>query len=779
MARATRSSATTTTSPEKDKPADSPPTSRKGASKKRKRNSNAAENGDSPPTKHARTDSKDEGSPQPEHQPESEESKDLPSSGDVPLRSEDAANILQVLELVDNQGLLDRVFPLPTTEPAEAAQSESSSPTTMLSFRSLLQNSSQYPLRVLRAAVKHLYPISYHPRSRPSEPAAQQLRFCDLASSLLDQASQHNAPVPLNAESIIPDSETPEVADSATTPEASTSGVRPRKYALVQHLPTGDWWTSASSTSPAADREEVDLKSLPTAKAELVAIFPTPSHPDSELEASKHTLGDYVRKRPPGTAHYKPAPPRRVSCGKFLYYGPYASFAPCFDQDGVEVGRVAMGEVILQQEMRRRMRALVKGKRKAFVGAAEDQAQQTDDVEMQVDGSDERAVGPSSEKKADITKGIEALLPAEEVEAIKSALGTLEMEQAVDELLQRNAKALQLLEELQLARLREQGTGSSIVEVGSDEWDVAQGIIDSLALLASLRPRRSNGDVDESPLVPSPSVLHKLQRTLPIGATEGWYGTLPEGRATAFRDDTTVHIRSAASRAAAAAATTTAVPATITAIPTTPANKTAPVAAGSTPAAAVPPYTPYSYSGTTYQNSQYRGGYGTYTPGTQSGGSYYSSYPATQGSTAAQAHYPNASYGGQSGYSYSPWYGYGSQTGAGTGTSGRATPQPATATSAYQSYYASGTAAQQTSTPTQQQRAVANTVMSTTAAKPAYQPATWGAGAAGGYVAPTLPPHMRSAGATPAGTPPPPAASAATAGTGGYAGYYGGYQAPR
>ncbi|KAI9059651.1 hypothetical protein FKP32DRAFT_1596208 [Trametes sanguinea] len=778
MARATRSSATTTTSsPEKDKPADSPPTSRKGASKKRKRNSNAADNGDSPPTKHARTESKDESSPQPELHPESEESKDLPSSGDVPLQSEDAANILQVLELVDNQGLLDRVFPLPTTEPAEAAQSESSSPTTMLSFRSLLQNSSQYPLRVLRAAVKHLYPISYHPRSRPSEPAAQQLRFCDLAISLLDQASQHNAPVPLSAESIIPNGETPDVDDAPTTPQASPSGVHPRKYALVQHLPTGDWWTSVSSTSPATDAEEVDLKSLPTAKAELVAVFPTPSRLDSELDSNKHTLGDYVRKKPPGTAHYKPAPPRRVSCGKFLYYGPYASFAPCFDQDGVEVGRVAMGEVIFQQEMRRRIRALAKGKRKAFIAATEDHAQQTEDVEMQVDGSDDRAAGPSSEKKADVAKGIEALLPSEEVEAIKSALGTLEMEQAVDELLQRNAKALQLLEELQLARLREQGSGSSIVEVGSEEWDVAQGIIESLALLASLRPRRSNGDADESPLVPSPSVLHKLQRTLPIGTTEGWYGTLPEGRTTAFRDDTTVHIRSAASRAAAATATTAA--ATATAISTTPAGKTAPVAAGATPAAAIPPYTPYSYSGS-YQNSQYRGGYGTYTPGTQGGGSYYSSYPATQGSTTTQGHYPNTSYGGQSGYSYSPWYGYGNQTGA--GASGRATPQPATATSAYQSYYASGTAAPQ-QTPTPQQRAVANTVVSTTAAKPAYQPATWGSGTAGGYVAPTLPPHMRSAGATPAGTPPPPAPAAgtATAGTGGYpaAGYYGGYQAPR
>ncbi|CDO72729.1 hypothetical protein BN946_scf184990.g12 [Trametes cinnabarina] len=611
MARATRSSATTTTAPEKDKPADSPPASRKAASKKRKRNSNTAENGDSPPTKQARTDSKDEDSPQPELQSDPADTKvsdhDLPSSGDVPLQSEDAANILQVLELIDNQGLLDRVFPLPTTESAEAAISPESSSTIMLSFRSLLQNSSQYPLRVLRAAVKHLYPISFHPRSRPSEPAAQQLRFCNLAISLLDQASQHNAPVPLNAESIIPNAETQDGEDAATLSQASTSGVRPRKYALVQHLPTGGWWTSASSASPAAGAEETDLKSLPTARAELVAVFPAPSR--SESASIKHTLGDYVRKKPLGTARYRPAPPRRVSCGKFLYYGPYASFAPCFDQDGVEVGRAAMGEVIFQQEMRRRMRALAKGKRKAFI-AANEGATQAEDVEMQDTASIENMAGPSSETKTSgIAKSIEALLPASEVEAIKSALGTLEMEQAVDELLQRNAKALQLLEELQLARLRGQGTGSSIVEVGSEEWDVAQGILDSLALLASLRPRRSNSAMDESPLVPSPSVLHKLQRTLPLGATEGWYGTLPEGRTTAFRDDTTAHIRSSAARAAPA----TTAPTAATANPSTPLGKVA-ATPTSTPATTIPPYTPYTYS-SSYQNSQYRGGYGTYAPG--------------------------------------------------------------------------------------------------------------------------------------------------------------------
>ena len=241
--------------------------------------------------------------------------------------------------------------------------------------------------------------------------------------------------------------------------------MRPHKLALVQRLPTGDWWTSASSDAPTAGGK--DLKSLYTAKAELVSIFPSTS--GIQL-AHKGTLGDYVVKRSPGVPAHKPPQPRRVSCGKFLDYGPYASFAPSFDQDGVEVGRIGMGEVIFYQQMRRRLRSLAKGKRRAFLGQKDPQ---TDDVVMEdAPASDgQTAAGPSN-KESDLSKNLEALLPPEEVQNIKSALDSLEMEEAVDELLQRNAKALERLEELQLERLRSQGGGSSVVEVGSEEWDI-------------------------------------------------------------------------------------------------------------------------------------------------------------------------------------------------------------------------------------------------------------------------------------------------------------------
>lgn len=316
--------------------------------------------------------------------------------------------------------------------------------------------------------MKHLYPISSHPRFRPSQTAAQQLRFCNLATSLLDKASRNNALVPLNASTIITDTDTQQ-AESAS-PTAPLAGVRPRKYAMVQHLPTGDWWSSVSSSVPTTDGNGADFKSLHTARAELVSIFPSTSA--SEL-AHKGTLGDYAVKRPQSALPYKGPPPRRVSCGKFLDYGPYASFAPSFDQEGVEVGRLGMGEVIYYQEMRRRLRSLAKGKRRAFLAPSD---RTPDDVVME-DASASSLSTPVSqpqpqENAQDLTKSIESLLPPDEVEKIKASLGTLEMEQAVDELLQRNAKALVRLEELQLTRLRAQKGGSSVVEVGSEEWDI-------------------------------------------------------------------------------------------------------------------------------------------------------------------------------------------------------------------------------------------------------------------------------------------------------------------
>lgn len=85
--------------PKKDKPLDAPAPARKAQSKKRKRTSIANES-DQPAAKLTRTeDSVKEEDVQETHEPLSEEHQtELPSSGDVPIRTEDAEKILEVLE---------------------------------------------------------------------------------------------------------------------------------------------------------------------------------------------------------------------------------------------------------------------------------------------------------------------------------------------------------------------------------------------------------------------------------------------------------------------------------------------------------------------------------------------------------------------------------------------------------------------------------------------------------------------------------------------------------
>ncbi|EMD41595.1 hypothetical protein CERSUDRAFT_120619 [Gelatoporia subvermispora B] len=741
MARATRSAA----QQEKDKPAEPAPAPKKAGTKKRKRVSNAADS--EPAAKQARTDIKEEDFQEADEHLADTKDGELSSTGDMPILPSDAEKILDVLEVIDTQGLLDRVFPLSTRSlgvDATDSDAGSSTSTQSYSLRVLLKDSTQYPLRVLRSAVQHLLPIFSHQRSPPSETVDQQLRFCNLALSLLDQASIHISPIPLDAETLRPPSPDPETHSKEASDAAPA--VKRRKYALVQHLPSGDWWTSLNSDLVGVIDEEQGLPDLPTANAELVAVLPTAS---TSTSAQTVTLGAYAVKKPP---EYKPPGPRQLSCGRFLDYGPYASFAPSFDQEGAEVGRDTLGEVLWQLEVKRRRRERAKGKQRALPelsSAQVDPPQDADDI--QILPSDNTAAEQQESTDVDVAAALDGLLSPEEMAAIKTGLGSLELENAVQELLDRNVRALRRLEELQLERLGQVGGGESIVEVGSEEWDVAHGTLNSLSLLASFRPRTSSSE--SAPLVPSASVLRKLHRTVPLEATQGWYGTLPDGNAAALHDDTTIKVKSGA-----------VVP---TAAPAAPAPAPAPAA---TPAPKPPttaaPYNPYAYSN---YSAQYARTYGTYTAGQAS--SYYPTYPTTTPGQPA-THYPNSQYAtGHHQYSgYSGWYNYQPPPpGAAGGTTGRATPQAGTAAPAntYASFFASAGQPQA-------QRAVANTVLSAAAGK-TYHPGAWTPGqATGAYAPPTLPPHLRGtvgAASTP-GTPQP-----ATPGTTAPYGYYGNYQA--
>lgn len=604
--------------------------------------------------------------------------------------------ILTVLELEDNQGLLDRVF-------------------DSHSLRSLLTNPS--PLSIVRDAVHNLFPISSLPRARPSAAAQQQLRFCNLALSLLNPIS---ISTPLHIQSIL-SSEDP-------LPPPSTSPTR--KYALVQHLPAGDYWSSLDA--PPSSQSNISLKDLPTGHAELVAILPsslnaTPDTPQTLASLSSKPLG-----------HKKSLPlQRRVTTGSFLDYGTYASFAPSFDHDCELVGRRQLGEVLYRQEQRRVKVAAAR--RESLEGRGN----------IQEVGEDLAVV---AEPPKDVDTDVNALLPREEVDAIKAAMNSLELENSIQQLLERNRLALNRLEELQILRLTE--GSNSAAEEGSEEWETAQCILDSLTVLSSLRPRSSEPNLPS--LVPPSPILRKLHRTLALEPSPGWHGTLPTSRTTALRDDSTVKVKTSA---VGPTISTTSGPVPITATPVT-ANQPPPTAS-------YQGY-PYTYAANSQQAQQaYRaqGAATTYTPYKPSQAPAYFQGYVPPGTQQQQSYYNQQSYVGTSNqqpygsgattqqpYNYQSWFTpsqYPSQT-----TSGRGTPQPTVATpTTYGNFFNAATnpvANNGTPTPAVRTPAVANTVASNKIA--AQQPITTTASwiATPQATAPTLPSHLRSATPSPA-----------------------------
>lgn len=333
--------------------------------------------------------------------------------------------------------------------------------------------------------MNQLRPQPSQSRIRLSSQAIQQNEFCDLATSLLDQLSFHVAPIPLDTQSILPEDPADDADDSKSgltayppSPEAQTKPC----YALVQHLPNGDYWTSLN-----ADLTALAIKDLPTANAELVSILPTSSSTLISPEKAP-TLGSYNLSKP-GAAGLKKAPlpaQRRLTTGSFLDYGTWASFAPSFEQDAELVGRRELGEVLWYRERRKWERTEAKRVRFQGIGSVEEieTSAQNGDVSVHTNGENivedhaaevmasQPTASSTSSKPPGIDAALEELLSPEEAKSIKAALKTLELENAVHELLQRNSRALKRLEELQYERLIS-GNGDSGQPVeGSEEWDL-------------------------------------------------------------------------------------------------------------------------------------------------------------------------------------------------------------------------------------------------------------------------------------------------------------------
>ncbi|KAJ7480131.1 hypothetical protein B0H11DRAFT_1808616 [Mycena galericulata] len=634
MARATRSSV------QQDKPSLKHPDS-----KKRKRTSDSA---DEPAQKLQRTET-------------------TPYAAALPIDPDHAHKIIHVLQMIDSQGLLDRVYPLEQS-------------TRTYSLRNLLENSQEHTLSTLRTAVENLEPISIHPRAAAPAPAAQQQRFCDVALSLLEQASFH--PVSLEVESFLP--QDPGDDDEPSKPVATSN----KRYALMQHLPSGDYWTSANlPLSTAPETGPADLKDVPTGHADLVAIFPAPS---AASTSALPKLASYNRQPAPSydppRQKYPPAK-RRVTCGSFLDYGPWASFAPSWDQNGREIGKMEVGEVYAQKAQRYRETLQAR--------------QRTMELQQSV-AEPPPLPSPEAPEPPDV-EALQDILAPDEIESLKSVLGSLELENAVQELLNRNRKALQRLGQLQVERLRAEGGRTSSVKEGDEEWDVAHGILDSLTLLASLRPRSSAHPA--APLCPPPAVLHTLMNTLPRAAVHGWHGTLP-GRLPALRDDTTVKVR-----------------------PGVPAVAPTPVPATPVPGP-TPTYAPYG----TYYTPQTAP---RAAPAVAGQYRYNSRAPQpVQGQGQGQQYYAQGYAGGsnQLPYGYTATAGWYGSYGAGAGGSAVGTPTAAagTGTGSYGSFFTTGSG---TSTPVAGGKAVANTVLGKA-----------GAGQWGAQTPPVLPPHLRTMG---------------------------------
>lgn len=220
----------------------------------------------------------------------------------------------------------------------------------------------------------------------------------------------------------------------------------------MQHLPAGDYWTSLNADIHNSSKK---LKDLSLGHAELAAVFPVPSTSSSTTPVP--TLGSYHVNKP--SAGQLPEH-RQVSTGSFLDYGMWASFAPSFDHSGEVVGRSEIGELLYRREQRKRAREEWKRERSEGTGNV-----------MEVDEETPNEPKNGQVQLVDIDAQLEGLLPSDQVETLKDALSCLNLERAVNELLERNCRALQRLEELQKVRLSKPDSGSNPVEEGSEEWE--------------------------------------------------------------------------------------------------------------------------------------------------------------------------------------------------------------------------------------------------------------------------------------------------------------------
>ena len=220
-----------------------------------------------------------------------------------------------------------------------------------------------------------------------------------------------------------------------------------RKYALVQRLPTGDLWTSLNTEHVGSDSKP--LVDCEAGYAELVAVLPTASS-----SKPPPTLGDLHATKSVSN-RVKHITSQRISCGSFLDYGPYSSFAPSFDSDSGDVGYNAVRSVLWRkhEKGKAREKARILGER-----MRQKLAQQALES-MEVDGVEELDSAEAKEEERarqnEATRVlVEKVFGETEAPEVLSVFDALEHEENVTELVRKNGEAIQRLAALQQERFR-------------------------------------------------------------------------------------------------------------------------------------------------------------------------------------------------------------------------------------------------------------------------------------------------------------------------------------
>ncbi|KAF8325542.1 uncharacterized protein EI90DRAFT_3019004 [Cantharellus anzutake] len=558
----------------------------------------------------------------------------------------DARRVLEVLEVVDPSGLLDV---------------ESTSRGMTSTLRKLLEEPSSVSLRALLDRIRHEAPVR-DSRTRPVRPAV--VKFFRLAQMLLQDIAQRSSAVKFLDDAVIspkddePDEDTKTTATKSENKTEESLQYREKhiQYALHQHLPTGDFFTSATVLT----KKEITL--LAKGQASLTAVLPTVP----VLPPSLPKLGDYA----PGVANHPRRPyslrkaPVPISSASFLDYGPFASLAPAFDSDGGQIGRDTLG-LVLEMKGARKARRLGAVRRQVELANLKEKplpsiepfphVQELSALGLE-DRSTRKLVYECKSAKAELRGLAREMLPEDVVEDFLISVDQMELERGVGELLIRISNALGDLQVLQERRLRAGAPGKEVpVEIDGEEWHLARQILSSLTTIASLRPRASTSSLHS--IIPPPNVLHTIHKTLPREPVPGYKGTLLINRDYALIDNTT--IRSSALPVPPPITGSTSNPTQT--LPPTPAMMQGGFpAAGANraptqlaysyhrPAAAnANAQTPHAQGGTTMQ--YYRQGY--YSPHYSQSGYYgYAGYATTTGAVSATPHYtppPNATAGGR------------------------------------------------------------------------------------------------------------------------------------